>query len=65
MRFYENGLIIGKDSLAYNEIKSAELKQIKKDKQEGEIIKTDGQKLTISGSLFNAGQIVKNLQRKI
>lgn len=65
VKLYEKGLIIGKQTLRYDEIKTVELKQIKKDKQEGEIIKTDGQKVILSDTIYNIAELVRRIDRKL
>lgn len=65
VKLYEKGLMIGKQTLTYDQIQKIELKQISAQKQEGEILKTDGQKVILSETINNIADIVKRVERKI
>ncbi len=65
VKLYEKGLMIGKQTLTYDQIQKIELKQISAQKQEGEILKTDGQKIILSETISNIADIVKRVEKKL
>lgn len=65
VRLYEKGLTIGKKTYRYDEIENVQLKQIKTTKQEGEIIKTDGEKIILTEAIYDLAGIISKIDKKI
>lgn len=65
VRLYENGFTIGKKTYAYNEIEIVQLKPIKENKEEGEIIKTNGEKIILTEAIYDLAGVIKKINQKI
>ena len=65
VRLYQKGLTIGKKTYLYSEIETVHLKQIKETRQEGEIIKTNGEKIILPEAIYDLPGIIKKISPKV
>jgi hypothetical protein len=65
VKLYENGFTFGKQTCRYDEIKTANLKQINQTKQTGEIIKTNGEKIILPEIIFDVPGVLRKIEEKL